>query len=385
MSSKAITLNQVWNYSFIIPANSHEVKKSLKEAVLISENPNCLRSHFAATAYGIKALALSFFNAFAYFFLGVYDFTKEIFHCSCKEAFKRLGSNLADSIKSLCASILGVAVVAVGFFFSRRIYSCFAERKNLPSSTLEKTSPKEEKSAITINQKTEKKELSHSKEKDLVLKEQIRRQVQKVESLCSPEISSREKKSTQEDKSQKTEKKAPSIEKKKEEHPDLRLVIAEQAQRNVLRSYNPIIENDDLHLDHLEKKEGGQIVPLSLQSSDRISSLPTAITSHIVSFLDGKSRSCFAQTSKYIALQERERKMLWAFDDSFEWEKIQSPDDFFKLYKDFVKIHTIYFVGKKAIPQEKLAMLASAMKKGCFPTNLQQRPIRDHSFDYKLS
>jgi hypothetical protein len=114
----------------LLSQNSEKVIKTLSYAADLSKSKNCLSRHGLSTAYGMKALAISFFNAFAYLALGLYHFTKEICHCNWSQASKMLGNDVADSAKSFAFSVVCVGIVALGVLFPKTMYSCFTAKQD---------------------------------------------------------------------------------------------------------------------------------------------------------------------------------------------------------------------------------------------------------------
>jgi hypothetical protein len=108
------------------PEESKQQRTAMQLAAKISKNHSFLQSHFKSTAYAIKGVAISFFNAIYYAGRSLVRFTICIIHCEGKKAFKQLGDDLVNSGKSALLVAISVFYVGGGLFFPQTVYCYFA-------------------------------------------------------------------------------------------------------------------------------------------------------------------------------------------------------------------------------------------------------------------
>ena len=66
----------------LIPERSKQVEAAWAQAAVLAQSKNCLDAHLYASAYALKAVAISFFNSLAYLGLAAYSLVaKGILHC----------------------------------------------------------------------------------------------------------------------------------------------------------------------------------------------------------------------------------------------------------------------------------------------------------------
>eukprot|EP01136_Pigoraptor_vietnamica_P000806 Opistho-1_new@26570 len=111
----------------LIPETAYRVHHAVRQAAQSAQRESFIQVHFTATLYAVKALAYSFFNTWGYFFEGIGYFSLLVCQLHVREGIKVLGKEWIASGKSCISTAMGVAYVALGFFFPKTVFP-YAEK-----------------------------------------------------------------------------------------------------------------------------------------------------------------------------------------------------------------------------------------------------------------
>lgn len=107
------------------PSDAKWVRGEMMAAAHLSRSESCGDAYFMASMHAASAVGASFINAIGYWFYGIAHFVTAIFEGRFVEAFSELGRSIAASMQSLLFSVVGVSLVALGFFCPRAVFTFF--------------------------------------------------------------------------------------------------------------------------------------------------------------------------------------------------------------------------------------------------------------------
>jgi hypothetical protein len=336
--SKLAKPTPLYSYSVFIPEPSEKVKVAFCQAADLSRSKNCLDRHGLSTAYGLKALAISFFNTFVYLAQGFYHCTKELAACRCSKAFAMLGKDAVNSAKSFTLSIAGIVLVALGILFPQAIYACFVSRQEAPKANLE------------ILQKESKDLKTPSMQQDSNNSNKVKRFTPVIipTVVSDPILEHNERLLQAETPASKLERKLsfPTLTKKSAEE----VAIPTPEQR---ASPIPSVE-----IDALPKK--------TQNLASGFSKLPKEIVSQLFPFLSENSQKNLSFVCKDLYLLRKATLKVVRLGEEYPWNTFNTPEKFLAHYQPYNNVTELLFYSG-SITTERMQLLTEAMKKGCFP------------------